>query len=874
VPSNSAQAILHLFGDTRYRLWVNGRVAAYGPARFLPSHPEYDTVDLRPYLQPGANELRVEVNAFGASSFESLPSVGGFIAWGQLGNERLDTPDGWTAARVSAWDAWAPAHSFAQGPVEVYDANADNDLNAGPPIEHLRPDNWGPLRPRSIPMLDLACHPLHLIQHSQVANHGQTRIGFRVDDECLPVGGRSPRLLYATHLYSPIAQDSELGLFWGPHYLNGELLVGTDDDQRGNRQNAPAHLRAGWNLLYGEPEALLSAWGMLIELPEGVIARSQARHDDEFALSWAGPFGAAELSVLRSEVPRSAETLPRLPGGWKEVTVGQSIPLPARQMGWDRLMPTPETPRPLPIVVPAGQTSALVFDYLEEFIGHVRLDVEGPAGTILDVAVDEVQREDGRVHLYRAQFNVDAADRYTTADGRQTIEAFRPRGGRYVQVTVRAPITGSVTVHQAELRRTLAHPPRDGSFTGSDGVLNWAWEAGAHTTEASTEDAFVDPWRERGVYVGDALVEQAAAWTLSADDRIARRCIQQWGEGAWPDGQIRDVVPAWLDRPLLDYTLIWVLMVRDFWAQTGDIEVLETQIDAVRAAMCSSAWVEGTSGLWTGDHGHIFADWAANRHTRIGENGLLNAFRVAALGAVAEIEDALGHIAQAQSAREEVARVRQIFQTLWDPTRGQYAACRVDNQLSAAPALHANVLALAYGITTETTELPTLNYVRRQLGRCHDLDEPDRIELYFLYYALRALYDRGLAQDAEDLMRNMYRPMKEAGAWSLWETLSRGRIATGSHCHGWACSPNVYLTREALGIHVATPGHPNDLVFSPVVETLTRAEGVVPHRLGLIHAAWRVEGETLRYRVVAPAGVTVTPVPRGRLAKLIWEQEA
>jgi len=63
------RAEMKLFVDTRYRLVINGQVAGYGPARFVPRAPEYDAVDIAPYLKTGGNEIVVEVNHFGTASF-------------------------------------------------------------------------------------------------------------------------------------------------------------------------------------------------------------------------------------------------------------------------------------------------------------------------------------------------------------------------------------------------------------------------------------------------------------------------------------------------------------------------------------------------------------------------------------------------------------------------------------------------------------------------------------------------------------------------------------------------------------------------------------------------------------------------------------
>jgi len=54
VPSS---AILHLFAFTRYRLYVNGDYIGRGPSRYQNQRPEYDSRDVRQWLQAGRNKL-------------------------------------------------------------------------------------------------------------------------------------------------------------------------------------------------------------------------------------------------------------------------------------------------------------------------------------------------------------------------------------------------------------------------------------------------------------------------------------------------------------------------------------------------------------------------------------------------------------------------------------------------------------------------------------------------------------------------------------------------------------------------------------------------------------------------------------------------
>ncbi len=122
---------LSLFADTRYRLRVNGAFVAAGPGRFVTQFPEFDTHELSPFLRPGANRISVEVNFFGASSYQSMPDgKPGFIAWGGFtfapvvhritrASGRIAHPDGWINVSWEKQDGEIEADIRAPEGVEV-----------------------------------------------------------------------------------------------------------------------------------------------------------------------------------------------------------------------------------------------------------------------------------------------------------------------------------------------------------------------------------------------------------------------------------------------------------------------------------------------------------------------------------------------------------------------------------------------------------------------------------------------------------------------------------------------------------------------------------------------------------------------------------
>src|SRR5688572_803323 len=53
--------VLHISADTRYRLFINGIPASFGPCKSYPTRWYYESVDIAPFLKAGVNVLAVRV---------------------------------------------------------------------------------------------------------------------------------------------------------------------------------------------------------------------------------------------------------------------------------------------------------------------------------------------------------------------------------------------------------------------------------------------------------------------------------------------------------------------------------------------------------------------------------------------------------------------------------------------------------------------------------------------------------------------------------------------------------------------------------------------------------------------------------------------
>lgn len=882
LPRQPDAARFALFGSHRYRLTVNDRVVGTGPVRYLPGTEMFDVYDLADYLVAGPNHILVECCLIRGNNYQSVDEPHGrFAAWGtiDLGSESsidLATPAHWLSKWSLARSQSVPAFSFAIGPIEHLDVETlDEEIHTTAGwIDPVISAEIHSLRPRSLPYPSgQSLSPLRMSYAP--LRHDERRFGLvSVHPEShgehqTPTRGQHYR--YTTFVHSPRDQDVEVGLYWGPHFINGQEVVGADDPLRGKRHTSRVTFRRGWNLWCGEPEQLLPRVPLLLgyprgcglshhvapdlDAPHGLIYESPAKRLSDTAWSVVPP---ASIDALNVDSP-----------SWSRRGVDALPHCPAVQMAWDSLAEPliPHDPD-VPLELTNGSPYTAVLDFGTEYLGHVCADLEAPAGALVDFAYDERLREDGALGLFASHPFVESADRFVHPGGRVSLETFHPRGGRYLQITVRPPedTPDPITIHRVSLRDARCLPDNTGRFSCDDANLNWTWDCGVESMKAGTEDTFCDsPWRERGTYLGDSYVQSLVHLVLTNDRSTPEHALDLFAHGQLDDGQIPCVVPGWLNKPHSDFSLIYILWLRDHWARTGDLGVVRRHLEAAEKVIRSATWeTSEASCLWnaTPDN-RLFIDWGVDLEIRtLDENGVLNTFRYRALIFLAELYEALGQADQGQVYRSEASGVEQALTArLWNESKQRYASGRRNEMLSDTGDLHVNILALAFGLGDAEQQAAVADYVIRRMSTNAERavandKERDFAELYFLKFVLDGMVRIERFELAEQVIRSHMRPMRERGAWTFWECLHRGIRVQDSLCHSWASAPLEYFTRYVLGVREAEPGDLSRLIIEPCVHSVHAAEGVFPHPQGPVQVSWeRDESGEFCIDAQGPTGV-------------------
>lgn len=854
------QAQLHLFADTRYRLVVNGHTVGHGPARFHVAHPEYDTHEISRYLRRGANVITVLVNSHGRGTFSADASIGGLIAWGKIGGVNVATGPEWEAVEVTAFSRDSLPLSFALGPAEILDARQWPDESKRWPaaVVLANPQHWGPLSSRSIPLLDerevwpsrllgtfAARRPIaEDIYHVTVCN---------LEDHADPMH-RWPAALM-TYLHSPREQEIIFGAGWGWYFVNGEEVKPIPNGRPvESRQEFPVKLRAGWNAFLATNTVNGDVWEFVLSLPQaaGVSVSAEREIGSAHTFWLAGPW-QQDVQTLKAELGKLTEhsQLPTRLGGWRPWRRDHVAHSPYFDRCWDEL-----TPLPTGAVPTDGSGLVLLYDFGTEVLVRPTLEFTAAPGTMVDLHYTERVVNGQALHGVQG---VHMAERYIARAGRQVWQTLHPRGMRYLEVIVRGDLA-KFTLHKVAGTRAN-YPVMDvGQFKCSDPVLNQIWKVGRDTEAVCMEDVFVDcPWRERGLYTGDMLVQYYINLATFGDHRLMRRCIKLFFETQGENGLLRACSHALEIGRHPDYTAVAVQAVWHYWARSGDKSLareLKPQIQKLLAGLAAGE-APGV-GLFDGSGWSPYID--LSKLDRDGISCALNCFYHGALTAGAALMKLLGDLQAARQYTKKAAAVAAaIRREFWSDQYGAFVDRRAADVPGSEPSVAGNTLALLHGIATPAQAKRALAWLVDALAHNFRVPEPKKnsecnVLSYFSFYSLAVLYAAGKVREAEAFIRDNWRYSLERGAVTWWEYFVD---TNNSLCHAWSGCPTHYLSTQVLGVQFPEPGNPNRVRIAPRPGTLTWAEGVYPHPLGRITVSWRKVAGKLAVDYTAPKGVRV-----------------
>lgn len=550
------------------------------------------------------------------------------------------------------------------------------------------------------------------------------------------------------------------------------------------------------NRVWDSGDGRLALWAQLIG-PDGAPVLWTEDWRYQLCAAYSGAITGYDTQFLEDFDSRA------WPEGWERSGFDDS--------GWDRLVPAPWAdyalaPQPTANLwrgrveaaarrsVPGG----VLLDFGRERVGTLHAAARGRAGDRLTLRFGEELDSGGQVR-YEMRCNCRYEEIWTLGAGESVLHPFDYKAFRYVEILgLDAP-----GVELAECWVWERHYPMDGglcTLSCPRDELEGIFTICKNAVRCGSQEAYLDcPSREKGQYLGDAVITARTQVWLTGKTDLLRKCIRDFMASAQVTPALLAVAPGSLVQEIADFSLLFPALPLTDYDFTGDRDFLRACYPAVEGIVRYFGRYQRPDGLLVNvSHGWNLVDWPENLRdgydfplTRpvVGEgcHNVVNALWYACLRMKERMEQTL-----ALPRMDESTRVGEAFiRAFWRPGPGLFA----DSETSAHCSLHANLYPACFGLTPEDGADA---YERLLLI-------PGRVcGVLPMYFALRGLgrlgrYDtlyRLLTREDEHGWRNMLRE----GATTCFEAWGKDQKWNTSLCHPWASGAIPLILEELAGL--------------------------------------------------------------------------
>ena len=323
--------------------------------------------------------------------------------------------------------------------------------------------------------------------------------------------------------------------------------------------------------------------------------------------------------------------------------------------------------------------AALTFEFEEQVVGWPYFTIDAPAGTAVEVLVQEAHAPDGPPLL---NTHFDSWSRFVCRQGVNTFECFDFESLRWLQLHIH-DVRGRVRVRDVGVRRRIFPWPDTPDIRVSEPPIQRLIAASINTLNNCAQETLVDGMaRERQQYSGDCGHQLHAIYLAFGETRQPARYLKTFSQGQTLDGYFLDCWPAY-DRlariverqldltrwgPLLDHGVGFNFDCWHHFLYTGDLEALrEPYPRLIRFAQYLHG-IRGRDGLLPVENLGIPAVWIDHnayerqRHKQCAFN----------LYAAAMLEHALAPLCQAFGDRKQEKTARHFGRDLLAASVGKF----------------------------------------------------------------------------------------------------------------------------------------------------------------------------------------------------------
>ena len=533
------------------------------------------------------------------------------------------------------------------------------------------------------------------------------------------------------------------------------------------------------------------------------------------------------------------------------------------------------------VAIPAHAAVRIVLNAGEEMTGYLRLTFGKGKGSLVTLLESEayVQKEKspnagiaikknrldtvtGHLEGYRDIYHVAGLG---CAEQPEIFEPFWFRTFRFIELTVQTE-EEPLWIYTLDYEETGYPLMVRTHVETSDPSLKSIWDMSERTLRRCMHETYEDcPFYEQLQYTMDTRSQILYTYAVSADDRLARKAIDDFARAQRSNGLLNCSYPNMNPNVIPGFSIFYILMVYDHMMYFGDKALVRRYMPAVDRILAyfdrhltPDGLVEKVGGVNLEARYWSFIDWAVewNPTTGMPTAGLKGPITMESLLYVYGLQHAaclaeyIGRMDTASEYRERARQVQKAVRRLCRQADGLLTdgPCELLMEEGEVPVLHSSQQVQVFGVLTGTLDPES---GRRNLIRTMEEKGHPQCTVAMSFYLFRALEKTGLYEKTNSLW-DAWRKMVYDGCTTCIESENYAR----SECHAWGALALYEMPSAFLGVRPAAPGY-EKIQVSPHAEYLDWAEGTVKTPAGDVRVSWARKGEKLDLNVEAPEGISI-----------------
>ena len=533
------------------------------------------------------------------------------------------------------------------------------------------------------------------------------------------------------------------------------------------------------------------------------------------------------------------------------------------------------------VAIPAHAAVRIVLNAGEEMTGYLRLTFGKGKGSLVTLLESEayVQKEKspnagiaikknrldtvtGHLEGYRDIYHVAGLG---CAEQPEIFEPFWFRTFRFIELTVQTE-EEPLWIYTLDYEETGYPLMVRTHVETSDPSLKSIWDMSERTLRRCMHETYEDcPFYEQLQYTMDTRSQILYTYAVSADDRLARKAIDDFARAQRSNGLLNCSYPNMNPNVIPGFSIFYILMVYDHMMYFGDKALVRRYMPAVDRILAyfdrhltPDGLVEKVGGVNLEARYWSFIDWAVewNPTTGMPTAGLKGPITMESLLYVYGLQHAaclaeyIGRMDTASEYRERARQVQKAVRRLCRQADGLLTdgPCELLMEEGEVPVLHSSQQVQVFGVLTGTLDPES---GRRNLIRTMEKKGHPQCTVAMSFYLFRALEKTGLYEKTNSLW-DAWRKMVYDGCTTCIESENYAR----SECHAWGALALYEMPSAFLGVRPAAPGY-EKIQVSPHAEYLDWAEGTVKTPAGDVRVSWARKGEKLDLNVEAPEGISI-----------------